>query len=456
MVKWWILSVLLIEPLIGLFLLWNNDSHHLIYSSPQLWHKNGLMELKWQPGTWYFIDSAYMFLLILIGIWFLIQSISHNGDLHRRQIGLILKGAFVPLLAGLFSFSSLGEQLRGLDLFPLFFTVSGIVYFYAISQRQFLDLIPVAHSTLIKSMTDGVVVLDLQDRIVEMNQAAGQFLGIVPERTVGFRAKDVLTSWRETTSPFWNQPAIRTEIVVAQDIPRYIDLNITPLMDGKKRTTGRMMVFRDITSRKNHEALLQDTNKKLREQLTEIRTLRDQLHEQATRDPLTNLFNRRYLEEKLSQELARASRENYPVCVIMMDIDRFKRVNDTCGHKTGDEVLQALSTLIVLHIRRFDAACRYGGEEFVIVMPKLSLETARERAEFLRREFSNMSMPCSEKETNPTLSIGLAAFPFDGMNGEQLLDAADQALYAAKGSGRNRVVVYSELEDNRETSGHKT
>ena len=136
----------------------------------------------------------------------------------------------------------------------------------------------------------------------------------------------------------------------------------------------------------------------------------------------------------------------------MMDIDDFKRVNDTCGHKTGDEVLQALSTLIVLHIRRFDAACRYGGEEFVIVMPKLSIETARERAEFLRNEFSNMSLPCSKQESSPTLSIGLAAFPFDGMNGEQLLDAADQALYAAKGSGRNCVVVYSELEDRRELS----
>lgn len=216
-----------------------------------------------------------------------------------------------------------------------------------------------------------------------------------------------------------------------------------------------MLVFRDITLRKQNEAALKAKNKQLQEQLEENRALRDQLREQATRDPLTNLYNRRYLEEMLQQELARASREKYPVCLIMMDIDRFKLVNDTCGHKAGDEVLQALATLIVLHIRRFDAACRFGGEEFVIVMPLLSIETARQRAEFLRKEFAAMSLPCDGMKASPTLSIGLAVYPLDGMNGEQLLDAADQALYAAKRNGRNRVVVYSELAEKRESSEGK-
>jgi len=139
----------------------------------------------------------------------------------------------------------------------------------------------------------------------------------------------------------------------------------------------------------------------------------------------------------------------------MMDIDRFKLVNDTCGHKAGDEALQALATLIVLHIRRFDVACRFGGEEFVIVMPMLSTETARERAEFLRREFADMSLPCVNIKNSPTLSIGLASYPSDGINGEQLLNAADQALYAAKSSGRNRIMLYSELEEKRELSEGK-
>jgi diguanylate cyclase (GGDEF)-like protein len=215
-------------------------------------------------------------------------------------------------------------------------------------------------------------------------------------------------------------------------------------MDGRKHTLGRLMVFRDVTMRKQNEAILKDANKQLNEQLKEISALRDQLHEQATRDPLTNLFNRRYLEESLGQELARALRENYPVCMIMMDIDQFKFVNDSCGHKAGDDVLQALASLIVLKIRRFDVACRFGGEEFLIVMPMLSLETARERAELLRSEFENMPLSCSSLQAHPTVSIGVACYPYDGTDSEQLIKAADRALYAAKGSGRNRVVTHSE------------
>lgn len=447
---------LAIEPLIGLLLLWTNNYHHLIHGPAQLWVRNGLAELIWSPSLWFHVDTVYMYLVIIAGVWFLVRSMTHSGELHRGQIKTILAGACIPLVMDLIYLSPLSKHLSNLELSPLFFAISGGFYYYAITRQKFMDLIPVAHSALIQSMTDSVVVLDLQDRIVEMNPAAGQFLGVTPDDVIGRRAREVLLGWRELTQPFWSQPEVRTEIVISQDIPRYIDLNVTPMVDAKKRTTGRILVFHDITSRKQNESILKETNKKLHEQLEEIRVLRDQLREQAIRDPLTNLFNRRYLEEMLTQELARASRENYPVCVIMMDIDRFKRVNDTCGHRVGDDVLQTLATLIILHIRGFDAACRYGGEEFVIVMPKLSIETACERAEFLRKEFANMNLPCANMKSSPTLSIGLASYPFDGTSGEQLLDVADQALYVAKNSGRNRVVVYSAMIEKKESLEGKT
>lgn len=447
--------LLALEPLAGLLLVWTNNSHHLVYSPAQLWITNGLAELQWRPGLWLRVNTVYMILIISAGIWFLARSVSRNGKLHRQQMGIILAGACLPLIAELVQLSPLSKANWNLDLSPLLFTSSGGLYFYAISRRKFLDLVPVAHSRLLQSMTDGMIVLDLQDRIVEVNPAAEHFLGIQSAQVIGRKVRETLSGWEETTKPFWDQTDIRTEIVVMQDIPRTIDLNVTPLTDRKKRTTGRVLVFRDITRRKQDEAILKDTNKKLNEQLNEIRTLRDELRDQATRDPLTNLFNRRYLEEMLLQELSRASRENYPIGVIMMDIDRFKRVNDTCGHKAGDEVLQALAALIISHIRRFDAACRFGGEEFVIVMPRLPGEMARERAEFLRKEFANMPLPYADMKTSPTLSIGLASYPLDGNDSEQLLNAADQALYAAKSSGRNRVVVYSELVEKREKSESK-
>lgn len=446
------LFVLAMEPLVGLILLLTNDLHHLVYNSAEMWLWKGLREIHWRPGPWYYIDTVYMYVIIFIGAAFLALSMHRNGELHRHQVKLILAGAYLPLIADLIYLSPLSDYLRNLDLAPLVFTISSGFYLFAIERRRFLDLIPVAHTTLLNSMTDGVVVLDDQGRIIDMNPAAGEFLGVIPGQVVGRRSREILYTWSETTQPFWDKSNLRTEVRVSGDNPRVLDLKITLLVDRKKRTRGRMMVFRDITRRKENESMLQAKNEQLQAQLEEIRILRDQLHEQATRDPLTNLYNRRYLEEMLQQELARASRENYPVCVIMIDIDRFKLVNDTCGHKTGDEVLQALATLIVLHIRRFDAACRFGGEEFVIVMPMLSVETARERAEFLRKEFAAMPVPCDTMEKSPTLSIGVASYPTDGVTGEQLLNAADHALYAAKGSGRNRTVIYSELEDGGERS----
>lgn len=445
-----------IEPLAGLALIWTNDFHHFVYSQAMFYKIEGLWELRFSIGPFVMVDAIYSYALIVVGIWFLARSLKQGGQLMRSQVKMVIVGAVISLCADVASLLPVLAFENGLDAVPLVYTLAGGIYVYAIRRTKLLELIPVAHTTLINSMTDGVVVLDEQDRIVEMNPAAGHFLGVTSGLVTGRRAREILSAWRETTHPFWDQPEVRTEVLIIEDIPRTIDLKITPLLDGKKRITGRMMVFRDITTRKQNEAILKDTNKQLVEQIEESRALRDQLREQATRDPLTNLYNRRYLEEMLLQELARSSRENYPVCVIMIDIDRFKRVNDTCGHKTGDEVLQALSTLIIMHIRRFDVACRFGGEEFVIVMPRLSTETGRERAEFLRREFANMTLPCTEMKGAPTLSIGLASYPLDGTNGEQLLNAADQALYAAKSSGRNRVVLFSDLPKGRETAEAQT
>src|SRR5512145_521163 len=136
------------------------------------------------------------------------------------------------------------------------------------------------------------------------------------------------------------------------------------------------MIFRDITERKQVEKRLRYVNDRLQGQLIEIGLLQSKLREQAIRDPLTNLFNRRYLEETLDRELARAKRETYPVCIIMIDLDHFKKINDTYGHDAGDQVLKALANTLSEQSRRGDFACRYGGEEFVIVMPNITKHTA--------------------------------------------------------------------------------
>jgi diguanylate cyclase (GGDEF)-like protein len=170
--------------------------------------------------------------------------------------------------------------------------------------------------------------------------------------------------------------------------------------------------------------------------------LREALREHSVRDSLTGLFNRRYLEETLERELRRAARKGQPLAVVMLDVDHFKRVNDTFGHDAGDAVLRSLAATLRAAVRGSDIICRYGGEEFIAMLPEAGLETALQRAEALRAAVARTEVSDGRQKIGPvTLSLGVAAYPEHGETPAALIARADEALYAAKREGRNRVVV---------------
>ncbi|MEJ2573660.1 MAG: diguanylate cyclase [Gammaproteobacteria bacterium] len=185
--------------------------------------------------------------------------------------------------------------------------------------------------------------------------------------------------------------------------------------------------------------IIMDITERIRAEL-EVQTLQARLREQAIRDPLTGLFNRRYLDEVIISEMARAERGGYPLSLVMCDIDHFKAVNDTYGHLAGDEVLRAFSRLIKQYSRGGDIICRYGGEEFLLVLPGMSRERAVERAEQLRLAFAAALMAHDATIMRATASFGVASFPENGHEIDGLITAADKALYTAKQAGRNRVM----------------
>jgi diguanylate cyclase (GGDEF)-like protein/PAS domain S-box-containing protein len=170
--------------------------------------------------------------------------------------------------------------------------------------------------------------------------------------------------------------------------------------------------------------------------------LRQSLRDQAIRDPLTGLFNRRYLEETLEREIRRAARRGQPLGVVMVDVDHFKCFNDVSGHEAGDAVLSALGTYFRSHVRQEDIACRYGGEEFALILPEASLEATAQRADGIRAGIAALRVAHRQRTLGPvTVSMGVAAWPEHGENGEALIRAADAALYSAKSQGRNRIVA---------------
>jgi diguanylate cyclase (GGDEF)-like protein/PAS domain S-box-containing protein len=179
---------------------------------------------------------------------------------------------------------------------------------------------------------------------------------------------------------------------------------------------------------------------------TEIASLQDQLREQAIRDSLTGLYNRRYLDETLEREIVRAKRDNQSVSLVIMDLDHFKLVNDTYGHKTGDKILQMLSGFLQSQSRSSDVICRFGGEEFIVVLPNTSLETAAHRADQWRLAFQGLFIEHRGRKIHTTISLGVAVYPDHGLQGEDILVKADTALYVAKQSGRNQVIIYDEKQ----------
>lgn len=189
-------------------------------------------------------------------------------------------------------------------------------------------------------------------------------------------------------------------------------------------------------------SLLMDVTERTRAE-REVQALQETLREQSTHDALTGLYNRRYLEETLGRELISAERHGHPVSAIMGDLDHFKAVNDNYGHLAGDEVLRVFGGLMKRHARGSDIYCRYGGEEFLLVLPQMAQDDAVERAEQLRSAMAAAPVTYGASSIAVTASFGVATFPRDGRSGDELIAAADRALYAAKAAGRNRVNVIS-------------
>ncbi|MCA1900251.1 MAG: diguanylate cyclase [Chloroflexi bacterium] len=302
--------------------------------------------------------------------------------------------------------------------------------------------------SLVTSLSDIIYTLDAEQRHSGVFGDWVQKAGLSEDHFLGKTAREILGAENAFVHEDANRRALNGEVVSYEwSLPNgtetvYYHTVVSPMRNSHGEVVGVVGVGRDITERKRTEDELKRLNAALQEQMREVKELHQQLREQAVRDPLTGLFNRRYLQETLDREVARANREGKSIGFIIMDLDHFKRVNDRHGHKAGDMALQQLGNLLLKNLRAEDVACRYGGEEFTVMMPGASLETTLERANFLLQKINEMPIEYNGADIKITASMGVALFPKHGSNGEEAMSHADNALYAAKALGRNQVVVY--------------
>jgi diguanylate cyclase (GGDEF)-like protein/PAS domain S-box-containing protein len=432
------LLLLAVEPIATFLIVWTNEFHHLFHASFRMDLSGSFALLDWERGIWFWFNVAYSYILNILGVILLLRAIRRSYGPYRSQLVVVTLGALIPWAASIYTqggFSTIPE----LDLTPISFTLSGLVIAYALFRYRLLDLVPVARSTLVERMSEGVLVLDNQGRVVDINPTAGQILNVAPADALGKAGKALFTAWPELVQKYGQQREARAEVTFGDSGEVVYDLSILSVVDARERVGGRLITFRDISERKRAEKEMEAANKRLQEQLAEIKSLQAQLQEQAIRDPLTGLYNRRYFDETLEREIARARRGNYSLSLVTLDIDHFKNVNDTYGHEAGDLVLQNLSSLLVALTRQSDIACRFGGEEFLWLLIRAPVEAAERRAEALRVLFADLRTPYGEIPIRGTISLGVACFPDHAGGGRDLVNASDRALYAAKAAGRNCV-----------------
>lgn len=202
-----------------------------------------------------------------------------------------------------------------------------------------------------------------------------------------------------------------------------------------------LLVVHDISEQDHELVQLRQQNDELQQRLADIERLKNRIKEQSIRDPLTNLFNRRFLNEFMERELALARRNQKPLALVMLDLDHFKQLNDQFGHQTGDKVIEMVAKHLLRQSRKTDILFRYGGEEFLVILPNTSALQAKHLAENWRVQVQQAQVSAKHQVVSVTLSAGIACYPEHGTTAFNLIQAADEALYQAKAAGRNQVVM---------------
>jgi diguanylate cyclase (GGDEF)-like protein len=434
-------ALLFIIPAISLVILFSDSWFHVYYASLRP-ISGSVGPLVIGRGSWYIVALVNSYIFNLMGMAVLIWCAVQYRDLYRMQTIALIAAVLIPLLFNVFYQLApivLPTFSTRVDLTPISFTMSAALIAFGVFGLRIFDLIPIARYTVLEHIPELVLVVDAHNRVLDANTVAQKILNQSMEAILGKHLSDVFKTWPHLLDRYLKVNDVREEIQIPEEPVRTFELIITGLYNRFNILEGRVIVAHDITDQKCLQNDLQSTNDTLKLKLTEIEELRAKLQEQAIRDPLTNVYNRRYMAEFLDQEIARAARENYPVSVAIMDMDNFKQFNDTYGHKCGDVVLQVFADFLVDHTRRSDVVCRYGGEEFVILMPNATLSASYGRVENWRQDFSETAIPYDNLRFSATFSAGVATFPEHGLTGEEILQAADEALYRSKNGGRNRV-----------------
>ncbi|MEK1939755.1 MAG: histidine kinase N-terminal 7TM domain-containing protein [Pseudomonas sp.] len=435
-------AVFAVVPVVVWLLALSNPWHGLFYT-PETAPLNAEpgAPLLYRHGPLFYATAIYEYAFVLFCLAVVIKAAVLSRGVHRRHYLAFVLVTLLPWGANL-SYVFWDVQLFGFDPTPFCFAFTLLAFSWLIVGVRLFDLLPVARHLLLQELLDPVLVVDTQQRLLEANPAACR---LANQRE--FQQGVALGEWPvygAALQAVLQQPATvgNDRLLTLEDPPRYFEVSCRAIERATRSGSsllGQMLYLRDVTQRHLSERTLADALALSEDRLRTISSLHERLQEQALRDPLTGLYNRRYLDEFFDRELARAQREQKPLALALIDLDHFKALNDAHGHLVGDDVLVLVAQLLTDALRSTDAVFRIGGEEFLLILPGVGPEEARQRLERICLELAITPVGTRNGPQSVTLSAGLACWPAQGEFLEDLLQIADAALYEAKRSGRNRV-----------------
>jgi len=399
-----------------------NDLHHMYYRSLSM-VRNGPFSIGViERGPWFWVVQLYSNACLIAADLLLLLRARGAPTAFKRQARIMFLASLFPW-AGMIVFN-LGWTPYGLDFMPVGLPLGGLLMAWGIFRHRLIDLGVIAYERVFEGMSEGVLVLDRKLRIVDVNPAMARALGASGRDCVGEDAAAFLAPRAELAELVAKGPPASAELrFETEGGIRYYAAKLAPVSGSGEALLGSILSLSDVTDRVE---------------------LTQRLAELATTDDLTGVANRRTLLEVAQLELARARRQGLALSLLMLDLDEFKLVNDRYGHQVGDAVLAAVARACAACLRSTDRFGRYGGEEFMALLPGIGLSAARAAAERLREAIETLRVESASGPVAITASVGCSGrYRFDGETMDDLVREADEALYCAKAAGRNRVDVYS-------------
>ena len=401
-------------PFITLIMVSTNEFHHLFYNEISIKKHTTLNISVLDKGIWYVISSFYSYLIFIIGQILFFKSWKKTEARKKVQSLLLLIGGTFPL--GLSVVYLLGLT-SGIDPVPIGYVILFIFYYIAIFKFELLEMKDKIRDTSFEQVDEGIIVVDMKEKLIDFNNAAKKVFIWLTQNNIG-------SSLNEISDYIFAGDDNHFEVKYDNKIYFFR----TTYIHDRNKVMGKIYIFQDITERKS---------------------MINKLEYNARYDFLSQVYNRHQFFELAEMELYKSNRYGAFFSLLMLDIDLFKRVNDKYGHIAGDTVIKVIAKECKIRLRPSDIIGRYGGEEFLILLPSTSIDSATIVAENLRNIIEKSVIEFNQNLIKVTVSIGVSCSSgFKESELKDLIHNADVALYRAKNNGRNCVEVFNGKSEN--------